>query len=128
MNKLINAVIIIYFFLLGILLLLGSLVGLLVKFTAKAPDAYLHLYPFLKNIVVSPFVFYMMIMFWKRHPKRILYSIYILGFMMIETQIYRYFFVTDNQLDKTDLSNLLFFGIPLSFIYLSKYTNKDLMK
>lgn len=76
------------------------------------------------NMLVAPFFIYGTIAFFRKPEKKYNYGLILLFILWTETQIYRFFFITNHTLEMVDLSNLFFFGIPFAVIYLTKYLNK----
>jgi ACR3 family arsenite efflux pump ArsB len=117
-----NVIIALYFFALANLYFWGSFLGLLAGAFAK-PELLKNPWTFFTNMLFAPFLIYGAIMFFRKTDKQYIYGLILLLIILIETQIYRFFFVTENRLEMTDLSNLAFFGIPFLIVYLTKYLN-----
>ncbi|TSC54266.1 MAG: hypothetical protein LiPW31_189 [Microgenomates group bacterium LiPW_31] len=76
------------------------------------------------NMLFAPFLIYGTITFFRKTESKYNYGLVLLFIIWAGTQINRFFFVTNNKLEMVDLSNLLFFGIPFSIIYLTRYLNR----
>lgn len=121
----INIIIAIYFFGLANLFFLGSILGSFGELFSKKD---INLWPFIINIIFAPFLIYGSIMFFRKTKAKYLYGLIVLGIIWVESQAYRFFFVTQGKLEKTDLSNILFFGIPFFVILFTQYIDKKVMK
>ena len=117
-----NVIIALYFFALANLYFWGSFLGLFAGAFAK-PELLKNPWTFFVNMLLAPFLIYGAIMFFRKTESKYAYGLILLFLIWIETQIYRFFFVTENRLEMTDLSNLAFFGAPFLIVYLTKYLN-----
>lgn len=117
-----NVIIALYFFALANLYFWGSFLGLFAGAFAK-PELLKNPWTFFVNMLLAPFLIYGTIMFFRKTEKKYTYGLILLLIIFLETQIYRFFFVTGNKLEMTDLSNLAFFGTPFLVVYLTKYLN-----
>jgi hypothetical protein len=117
-----NVITALYFFALANLYFWGSFLGLFAGAFAK-PELLKNPWTFFVNMLLAPFLIYGAIMFFRKTEKKYTYGLILLLVILLETQIYRFFFVTENKLEITDLSNLAFFGIPFLVVYLTKYLN-----
>jgi hypothetical protein len=118
-----NSVIAVYFFLLANFVLWASVLAIFIGAFAKQ-ELLENPYFVIKNILLSPFLMYAAIIFFRKPPSKYTYGIVMMLIMVIETTVYRYFFITNNKLEGADLTNLLFFGIPLGVILFTKYLEK----
>lgn len=121
----INIIIAVYFFVLANLYFWGSILGLFGEVFNKKD---VNLWPFITNIIFAPFLIYGSIMFFRKTKGKYLYGLIILGVIWVEAQAYRLFFVTQGKLEQTDLSNVLFFGIPFIVVLFTKYFDKKLLR
>ncbi|OFW53671.1 MAG: hypothetical protein A2163_08465 [Actinobacteria bacterium RBG_13_35_12] len=117
----INIIIAIYLFGLANLFFWGSVLGL---FGVLMGGKDINLWPLIINVIFAPFIIYGSIMFFRKTKAKYLYGLIILGIIWLEFQAYRLFFVTQGRLDKTDLSNILFFGIPFLIILFAQYLDR----
>jgi len=118
-----NILLALYFFILANFLFWVSIMALFFGAFVKQ-ELLTNPWTLLINILLAPFLIYGAITFFRKSESKYKYCLIILFIIWAETQIYRFFFVTDKRLEKVDLSNLLFFGIPFAIIYLTKYLNK----
>lgn len=118
-----NIVIALYFFLLANFLLWASILVIFVGTFAKQ-ELLKNPLAFIINVLLAPFLIGAAIVFFRKSVNKYKYGLAILVFILLETQIYRFFFVTNNRLEWTDFSNLLFYGIPAGVIYLTKYLDQ----
>jgi hypothetical protein len=121
-SRILNVFYGLYFFLTGILYLLMSLLGFLTVFLVKSTGAG---YLILLDLLMSPFLMAVGVLFFMRKKKRYNLGLSILFLIWFITQLYRFFVITHYQLENTDLTNLLFFGIPFVIILVSKYLDKQ---
>ena len=117
-----NVIIALYFFALANLYFWGSLLGFFGLAFAK-PELLKNPWTFIINILLAPFLIYGAIIFFRKTENKYNYGLVLLFLILAETQIYRFFFVTNNKLEMTDLTNLAFFGVPILVVYLTKYLN-----
>ena len=117
-----NVIIALYFFALANFYFWGSFLGLFAGAFAK-PELLKNPWTFFVNMLLAPFLIYGAIMFFRKTEKKYAYGLILLFVIFLETLIYRFFFITENRLEITDLSNLAFFGIPFLVVYLTKYLN-----
>jgi hypothetical protein len=120
----INIIIAIYLFLMANFLFWGSIIALFAMI-AK-PSLSLSPWLIILNMLLAPFFIYGTIIFFRKVSVKYNYGIILLLIVWLETQVSRFFFITHNKLEKTDLSNLLFFGIPFLIIYLTKRISRKL--
>lgn len=117
-----NVIIALYFFALANLYFWGSFLGLFAG-TFTKPELLKNSWAIFVNMLLAPFLIYGALMFFRKTEKKYAYGLILLLIIFLETQIYRFFFVTENKLEMTDLSNLAFFGVPFLVVYLTKYLN-----
>lgn len=125
MKKLANffdIVITLHFFTLANVYFWGSLFALF-GMPLIRPGLLINPWVFAINILLAPFLIYGAILFFQKSENRYSYGLILLSFDLVETQIFRFFFITHQKLEIIDLSNLVFFGIPILIIYLIKYLN-----
>lgn len=118
-----NIVIALYFFLLANFLFWASVLAIFVGAFAKQ-ELLKNPYTFIINMLLAPFLIGASIMFFRKSVNKYKYGIAFLVIIILETQVYRFFFVTNNRLEWTDFSNLLFYGIPIGVIFLAKYLDQ----
>jgi hypothetical protein len=116
-----NVSIAIYFFLLANFLFWSSALGWLGGFSD--PTIWENPWRFIVNIIFTPFLLYAIIIFFRETESKYTYGLGILLLVLLEGQIYRFFFATNHMLEVTDLKNLIFFSVPILVIYLTKYLN-----
>jgi hypothetical protein len=115
---LLNWVIALYFFLLANFYFWGHIFALIVSFSKpESSRTFFSLF----NIIMSPFLMWGAITFLRKSRNKYNYGLVIIALIFIISEVYRFFFVTNYQLEKADLTNLLFDGIPFLAIYLTKY-------
>ena len=117
-----NVIIALYFFALANLYFWGSFLGLFAGAFAK-PELLKNPWTFAINMLFAPFLIYGTIMFFRKTESKYTYGLILLFLIWAETLVYRFFFVTENRLEMTDLLNLAFFGIPFLIVYLTKFLN-----
>ena len=121
----INIIIAIYFFVLANLFFWGYFLVLLgVAFGGKGSLEIL--WSSVIEMILAPFLIYGSIIFFRKTKRKYLYGLVILGIIWIESFVYRLLFVTHGKLEKTDLSNILFFGIPFIVIVFAQYLDKKI--
>ena len=123
-----NIIIAIYFFGLANFFFWSSVLGVLIKVFGKEELTMGNFWAFIVGIIFAPFLIYGTIIFFQKTKGKYLYGLIILGIIWIETQVHRLLFITQGKLEKTDLLNILFFGIPFIVILFVKYLDKKLSK
>jgi|GEM_PF-1589397 len=88
-----NVIIALYFFALANLYFWGSFLGLFAGVFAK-PEILKNPWTFFVNMLLAPFLIYGTIMFFRKTEKKYAYGLILLLIILLETQIYRFFFVT----------------------------------
>ena len=117
-----NIIIAVYFFGLANFLFWVSALGLFTGVLIKS-ELLKDSWTFVVNMLLAPFLIYGTIIFFRKTKNKYSYGLILLFLIWAETQIHRFFFITENKLEMTDLLNLAFFGVPFMIIYLTKYLN-----
>ena len=118
-----NVVIALYFFAVANFFFWGSFLALFFGVFAK-PELLKNPWTFFVNMLLAPFLIYGTIIFFRRTESKYKYGLVLLLIIWLETQIYRFLFVTQRKLELTDLSNFAFFVAPFLVIYLAQRLNK----
>ena len=82
----------------------------------------------LTNILFAPFFIYSSINFFRKTEKKYKYALVLLLIYWAHMQLFRFFFIADNKLEKADFSNLLLFIGPFVVVYLTKLINEGVQK
>lgn len=118
-----NIITALYFFLLANFFFWGSILAIFVGVFAKE-ELLKNPWLLIVNILFAPFFIYGAVTFFRKTESKYKYGLVVLLIFWLQTQIFRFFFITNNTLEKTDLSNLLFFIVPMGIIYLTQTLNK----
>lgn len=121
--KVLDILIALYFFIIANIFFWGSFLGLFIAIFAK-PELAKNPFPFFLNLILGPFLMLGAVLFFRKNHSKYVYGLCLLGFMLFQAQIYRFFFITNKTLQSADFTNLLFFGIPMLIIFLTKILSK----
>lgn len=112
-----------YFFILANIYFWGSILVLLFWiFRQQEPPK--NLLNLLTLLIFAPFLIIASIFFLRKSKDKYILGLVLLSIILVEDQIYRFFLVTRGKLETTDLTNLIFYGIPLVIIYFTKRLDK----
>ncbi len=64
--------------------------------------------------------------FVKKNSRRYVYALFTLSFLLVYTTIHRLIFITNYSFERTDLNNLILFGVPLIISFFARKTQKTL--
>lgn len=117
-----NIAIALYFFVMANIMFWGFIFGIVIT-TMQNKVISQNIYWFIANIILSPFMIYATVVFFRKAQQKYNYGIVMLVIVLFITEINRLFFRSGNKIGMTDLSNLLFFGIPIGLILLTKFLN-----
>lgn len=122
LESLFRVILTIYFFLLANMLFWGpviALFGTLFISPNKLDDQFS--VSAATDMVISFFVMYEFVLFFRNTKEKYSFGIPLLVFILLETEIFRFFFVIHGfHPEKADLTNILFFGIPLALLIVLK--------
>lgn len=118
-----NVIIAIYLFLFANILFWGSILAVFAGVFIKH-ELMQNPWLLIINIFFAPFFVYVAVTFFRKTEIKYKYGLSLLIIFWLQTQIFRFFFVTNKTLEKTDLSNLIFFIVPIGIVYLTKNLSK----
>ena len=123
LRTLLNILLGIYFFGIANFIFWLSVLGLFIVPHTSIPGTIENLWLPLTNVLFAPFFVYSSINFFRKTEKKYKYTLVLLLIYWIHMQLFRFFFITSNSLEKADFSNLLLFMGPFVIVYLTKLIN-----
>ena len=126
MNKLVSAFNIaigLYFFILANIYFWGAFIALFAMIFSQK-ELTRNPISLLSYLIFAPFLIIASIFFFRKSNEKYTLGLILLFVILLEGQVYRLFFVTHGKLEFTDLLNLVFYGLPFGFIFLTSYLEK----
>ena len=114
----------IYFFGIANFLFWLSILAIFVSAFAK-PELLQNPWLLITNMLFAPFFIYGSINYFRKNENKYNYNLILLSIFWLHTQIFRFFFITNNMLEKADLSNFLLFIVSFAVVYLTRSLSKS---